>query len=118
LFVWDGARHRFVTDLLGVGGLGYLLAPGQVAPADPTENLMLPEGLLRSRDDRYILKLTEPMEENCYLDGVKLVAYDLPAGWRMILDERMRTGGPIPTGAPLFYRVLHQPTAAVNDRGE
>ena len=33
------------------------------------------------------------MEEVAYLDSVSLVAYDLPPGWRMALDERKAVNG-------------------------
>lgn len=118
LFVWDGQRYRFVTDLLGVGGLGFLIQPGEYVPPDPTENLLLPPGLLQPKQNRFHLKLTEPMEEVCYLDSARLVCYDLPPGWQMTLDERMHTGGPEPTGEPIFYREWVLPTMAVNNRGE
>jgi hypothetical protein len=44
------------------------------------------------------------MEEACYLDAARLVAWDVPAGWSMALDERMGIGGPAPTGEPRFWR--------------
>jgi len=121
LFAWNGERYAFVSDLLGVGGLGYLVAPGEYAPPRPWENLMLPPGppdALRPKDGRYVLKLTEPMEEVCYLDAARLVVYDLPPGWRMTLDERMAIAGPEPTGEPRFYRDELLPVQAVDGRGE
>jgi Tfp pilus assembly protein PilF len=118
LFAWDGARHAFVTDFLGVGGLGYALGPGQYAEPRPWERVLLPGGLARPRDGRYVLKLTEPMEEVGYLDRVGLVAYDLPPGWDLVLDERMATGAPPPTGEPRFFRRQVLPIRATNGRGE
>ncbi len=117
LFVWDGARYAFVTDLLGVGGLGYMVAPGEYAPPRPWENVLLPDGLMRSREGRFLVKLSEPMEEACYLDVAALVAWDLPPGWRMTLDERMSILGPEPTGEPRFFREEVHPRTVVNDRG-
>ena len=118
LFAWDGERDAFVTDFLGVGGLGYAVGPGEYAEPRPWENVLLPQGLPRPQGERYVLKLTEPMEEVGYLDRVALVAYDLPPGWQMVLDERMATGNPPPTGEPRFYREEALPVAAVNGRGE
>ncbi|MCP4040683.1 MAG: tetratricopeptide repeat protein, partial [Gammaproteobacteria bacterium] len=118
LFAWDGEQYRFISDLLGVGGLGYAVAPGEYAPPRPWENLLLPEGLLHSRDGRYLLKFTEPMEEAAYLDGARLVAWDLPPGWKMVLDERMGITGPEPTGKARFYRGEMTPSRVENDRGE
>jgi hypothetical protein len=118
LFAWDGEKYAFVSDLLGVGGMGYLLAPGEYSPPRPWENFLLPADLLRPRGGVYALKLTEPMEEACYLDEVRLVAYDLPPGWSLALDERMSVAGPEPTGEPRFYRGELLPAAARSDRGE
>jgi hypothetical protein len=118
LFAWDGSGFRFVTDVLGVGGIGFFESPGVYSAPFPRENVMLPGGAVAARDGAYRLKLAEPMEEVTYLDSAALVAYDLPPGWRMALDERKAIAGPMPTGAPLFYREERVASSAVNDRGE
>ncbi|MFV1963824.1 MAG: FG-GAP-like repeat-containing protein [Pirellulaceae bacterium] len=118
LFAWDGEKYSFVSDLLAAGGLGYLVAPGRYAEPDPSERFLLPTGALAVRDGRYQLKLTEPMEELTYLDRAGLVAYDLPPGWNMTLDERLATNLPRPTGEPRFYRVTRRVARATNKRGE
>ena len=118
LFVWDGQEFRFVSDLLSVGGLGYFVAPEQYASPDPSEHFLVPEGLLAPRENRYLLKLCEPMEELTYLDHIQLTSYELPPGWRMTLDERMGIGLPRPTGEPVFYQREVAPRRAWNDRGE
>ncbi|CAN5214658.1 hypothetical protein BH24PSE2_BH24PSE2_02610 [soil metagenome] len=125
LFAWDGREYAFVSDLLGVGGLGFLVAPqggaagGPIyAPPRPWEFFRLPEGAVRSRDGRYVFKLTEPMEEVAYFDAFRLHVYDLPPGWSMVLDERFGAGAPQPTGQPLFFRRAVSPTRAINDRGD
>src|SRR4051794_4177532 len=58
------------------------------------------------------------MEEVAYLDSVRLVAYDLPAGWSMVLDERKAISAPEATGDPRFYREEALPNQAVDDRGD
>jgi len=118
IFAWDGRRYTFVSDFLGVGGLGYLVAPGEYAPPRPWENFLLPDGLLQPKDGRYVLKISEPMEEAAYIDALHLVAYDLPPGWEMALDERMQIGAPKVSGAPLFFRRAELPRRATNDRGD
>lgn len=117
LFAWDGTRYAFVSDLLGVGGLGYLVAPGEYAPPRPHENLLLPAGLPAPRAGRYVLKIGEPMEEAAYLDAVRLVAWDLPPGWDLVLDERMAVAGPEPSGAAVFYRREQLPARATTTDG-
>jgi tetratricopeptide (TPR) repeat protein len=118
LFAWDGEKFAFVSDVLGVGGIGFATGRNEFAPPRPWENFLLPPNALKPRDERFIVKLTEPMEEACYLDSLKLVAWDLPPGWSMALDERMATNDPQPTGAPRFYRHEMVPLRAINDRNE
>jgi len=57
--------------------------------ATPRENVLL-DGLLVSRNGRYELKITEPMEGSPRYPRIRLrlVAYDVPPGWSMVLDER------------------------------
>jgi len=117
LFSWDGKAWVFVSDLLGVGGIGYALGPGEYNVSRPWERFMMPPTSLAPRDGRLVLKLGEPMEELTYLDAARLVAYDLPPGWLMTVDERMAILGPEPTGAPIFARRVVAPVQAVNDRG-
>ena len=118
LFAWDGSRFRFVTDVLGVGGIGFFERPGVYSAPYPREDVLLPPGADTPSDGMYRFKLAEPMEEVTYLDRASLVAYDLPPGWRMALDERKAIGSAAPTGSPLFYREERLAVAAVNDAGE
>ena len=117
LFAWNGRRFAFVTDCLGVAGLGYATGPGRYAPVRPWENILLPAGDPARLDGRLQLKLAEPMEELTYLDSAALVAYDLPPGWQMTLDERAAANEPAPTGAPRFYRDAMAPARAIDERG-
>jgi hypothetical protein len=118
LFAWDGEKYAFVSDVLGVGGIGFAVARNEFAPPRPWENFLLPLNALKPRDGRYEMKLAEPMEEACYLDSAKLVAWELPPGWSVALDERMATNDPQPTGEARFYRRDMLPSRATNDRNE
>ena len=112
IFGWDGDEFQFVTDCLGVGGIGYLasvertaqgLVPQYAVPT-PRESVLLPAAAVVPRDGVIELRLGEPMEESCYLDAARLVAYDLPSGWDMTVDERLAILGPPATGKPIFWR--------------
>ncbi len=118
LFAWDGEKYAFVSDLLGVGGLGYATGPGEYATPRPWENILLPSTVLQPQRDRMLLKLTEPMEEVAYLDSARLLAYDLPPGWQMVLDERMGILAPQPTGEVRYFRHELLPVRARNERGQ
>jgi len=119
LWAWNGEKYEFISDVLGVGGIGFLTgAPGEYAPSRPWERFLFPQGVLKPKQGRYHIKLGEPMEEACYLDSARMVVYDLPPGWHMTLDERMHISGPAPTGETKFYRQFMLPSRAVNDRGE
>src|SRR4029453_4001405 len=117
-FPFDGRRYGFVTDVLGVGGVGFLERPGIYSAARPREHLLLPAGLLVAQNDRYHLKIAEPMEEVLYLDSAELVAYDGPPGWDMTLDERKEIVGPVPSGEPRFFTELQLPEKAETSEGE
>jgi tetratricopeptide (TPR) repeat protein len=105
LFAWNGAEMRFVSDLLGVGGMGYMIEPGVYAESRPWEYFVLPEGALQPKPDGTLsLTLAEPMEESCYLDSIRMRAIDLPEGWDIAPDERLSVGGPPPTGETVAWR--------------
>ncbi len=121
LFAWNGERFDFVSDVLGVGGIGFFLEPGRYSTPRPWEYFEFPEGALVPRDGRYEIKISEPMQEIAYLDHARLHVYDLDPDWGLTLNERMHTGGgPAPDGKPFFYpkASLRLPVEASNDRGQ
>jgi Tfp pilus assembly protein PilF len=118
LFAFDGRHFAFVTDILGVGGMGTPTSPGVYDEPRPRESVLLPDGLLAARNGRYELKITEPMEEVAYIDSARLIAYDLPAGWQLVLDERKAISPPEASGEPRFYREERLPVHVVADDGE
>ena len=117
-FVWDGSAFRFVSDVLGGAALGYLAAPGSYTQPRPVESYLLASSTLKPTDDgHYRIKLSEPMEENAYLDAARLTVFDLPPGWSMVLDERLATGGAPATGRPIFFRRSQLPGQVVDATG-
>jgi len=118
LFAWNGERFVFVTDFLGVGGIGYAVGPGEYSEPRPWENIMLPAGAVEPKDGRLIVKLTEPMEEAAYFDAARMVAYDIPPEWSLVIDDRMAILGPKATGRTFLYHRVAAPVRATNERGE
>ncbi|MBI4162023.1 MAG: VCBS repeat-containing protein [Acidobacteria bacterium] len=117
LFAWSGERFDFVTDLLGVGGIGFLLRPWTYVRPDPTEYVRLEPGSLRPREGRYRLALVGQLEEAIYLDSVRLVAVDHPEGTEVYPDERFALGPERPSDRIHRARERFRPYAARDDRG-
>jgi hypothetical protein len=116
LFAWDGTHFDFVADFGGVGGLGFWMAPGKYVPPDPTEYLPVPQ--LQPRDGQYILQCVTPLEEVTFLDEVKLIAVDHPAGTEVFPHEMMAVSAAPPPFEVFCVRERIEPVRAVNHRGE
>lgn len=114
IFTWDGESWRFVSDVLGVGGLGFFVSPGEYGEPRPNEKYLLDDGMLVESNGRYLIKLTEPMEENAYLDAAHIQVYDMPEGWSLVMDERMGILGEQVTGRPITYRRSIDPVRATD----
>ena len=112
VFVWNGEKYEFVSDVLGVGALGYFAEPGLTTPVRSKERLLLPDGLLQPRGERFEVKIGEPMEEILYLDSAALLYYDIPDSWSMTLDERLNVKSDAPTSEPIFFQEIYQPVRA------
>jgi hypothetical protein len=115
LFAWDGTRFAFVSDFGGVGGLGYLVAPGRYAPPDPTEVVRLPD--IQPRDGDYVFQVVEPLEEAVYLDQVSLVAVDHPAGTEVYPHELAAVNAPPPPAEVFCFREQIPPARATDGDG-
>lgn len=87
LYVYDGERYRFVTDLLWRSPLGMVTSIGSIAP-DQTEDYVKIPDFFAPKDGVYSLQITEELWETAYFDLVKLIAVDRPAGTEIFVDER------------------------------
>jgi len=116
IFAWNGSRFELVSDFLGVGGLGYWIAPGTYATPDPTEVVPIPR--LEPREGQYVIQLLESLQETVYLDEAKLIAVDHPAGTEVYPHEMMAMGVPPPPFEVFCLRGRIEPVRAVDDRGQ
>ena len=87
LYVYDGERYRFVTDLLWRSPLGMVTSIGSIAP-DQTEDYVKIPDFFAPKDGVYSLQITEELWETAYFDLVRLMAVDRPAGTEIFVDER------------------------------
>ena len=88
VFAWDGTRYRFVTDFLGVGGLGLWLGPGVRGKPDPDEYIKIEPHQLAPMDGAYYLQIMENLEEVTYLDEARLLTIDHPNSIDVYPNER------------------------------
>lgn len=115
LFAWNGDRFEFVADFGGVGGLGYLVAPGTYAPPDPTE--YVPVARLQSRDGHYVLNAITVLEEVTYFDEAKLISVDHPIGTRVVPNEMMAINTAPPDFEVFCFQEAINPVRAHDHHG-
>jgi hypothetical protein len=118
LFAWNGGKYGFVTDILGVGGLGLWLAPGVYGKPDPEEYVKIEPDQLRPLEGGYYLQIVENLEEVTYLDQVRLMAVDHPKNIDVFPNENF--GGERPQehrmlAVPRSERIF--PARATDHRG-
>ena len=123
-YTWDGTRFRFVTDVMWRSALGMplgLMAGGAstaFAPAGASqEYLRIPGDVLKPKDGKYLIQLTEELWETAYTDEVKLIAVDHPDSVDVFVDERFVPPGPV-TLRPYQVAQRHLPLSATDERGD
>ena len=114
LYVWNGERFVFVTDVLGTAPLGELLPDGSRIKPNPEEYVRLPQ-FMRPKDGKYVFQITDELREVDYLDQARLVAVDHPLSEEVFANEVYSSAG----AAPKLYsiRQKHFPIAAVDEHG-
>ncbi len=117
LYVYDGEKYEFVTDLLWRAPLGLVTSMGFVAPDETRDFVKVSGTQIQPKDGRYSIQITEELWETAYFDEVKLIAIDHPAGTDIFVNEQYV---PPPFAEFKVYGVkekLH-PKAATDHRGE
>ncbi len=95
LYKWNGTTFEFVSDFLSAAPVGLPAAPGHIIAADPEELLWVgTPKTFPAKDGRHVLKMTEELSEVLYLDEVKLVAVDHPAGTKVFSTSKLLPGKP------------------------
>ncbi len=114
LYAWNGKQFVYVTDILGVGPLGELGPDGTRLKPYPREFVRLPETLQR-RGGTYEFQMTDELREVDYVDRLRLLAVDHPAGENIYANE-IYSSTP---SEPRLYAVRDEqlPVSAVDDHG-
>lgn len=114
LYVWNGRRYVFLTDVLGTSPLGELAPDGSFVQPHPEEYIRLPENL-PTKDGAYTFKLTDELREVDFFDQLRLVAVDHPPSESIYANE-IYSSSP---SAPALYAVKRKqfPRSAVDGQG-
>ena len=93
LYTWNGERYVFVKDMMWRSALGMPLGimGGKTAYAFPdisTEYLKIPGEMLKPKEGKYSIKVTEELWEAVYIDQLRLLAIDHPASEDVFVDEK------------------------------
>jgi tetratricopeptide (TPR) repeat protein len=96
LFVWNGERYEFVADMLGAGVVGHWVGPGQRDIPRPVEYIKIDRNAIREKDGKLSFRFMEPLEEAVYLDQVRVLAVDHPAGLEVYPNEYFASNPPYP----------------------
>ncbi len=115
LYVWNGERFAFVTDFLGGGEMGHLEAPGTYNAPDPDEYVRIRGDLLKERDGRYELRVTNELEEALFVDHLQLISVAHPQGVEVYPNEGL--SAPPPRFKLYTTREARVPLAAVDEHG-
>ena len=90
IWTWDGTGFRYITDVLGVAPLGASSGDGSYFPVDHDEYIQIPGDALAVRDNSYEIRITEELSEVAYLDQIRLIAVDHPAGSAVFTNEKFK----------------------------
>ncbi|MBI4462220.1 MAG: CRTAC1 family protein, partial [Acidobacteria bacterium] len=114
LYVWDGNRYVYLTEVLGVAPLGALAPDGSHHTLNPQEFVRLPEWL-REQHGYYVFQFTDELREADYFDQAQLIAFDHGASEEVYANE---TYSSVPAAPALFtVRQKRFPIAATDDQG-
>ncbi len=90
LYVWDGKKYRFVTDLVGTAATNLAFARTMRGPVNPHELVVIGDDLTFARKDGvYEVKVTSELREITYFDHLKLIAVDHPADQEIHSTDRL-----------------------------
>jgi len=104
LYLWNGRKLVYVTDVLGASPLGELNPDGTRTKPFPEEFVRLPEWA-QDRGGKLTVQLTDEMREADFFDQVMLVAVEHPADEEVFANEIYAARG------------KRSPVSAVDDHG-
>jgi tetratricopeptide (TPR) repeat protein len=117
LYVWDGQRYRFITDLQGGAIVGYNIGLYQYNVNDPDEYVLIPGDLFALKGGQYRIEIANQLQEVLFIDAVHLLAVDHPSNTHVFSNDRMLAGPPYPKFAVWSVDKTQPLRAAKDDTG-
>lgn len=117
LYVWNGKRFEFATDVLWRSALGMSIMQGVYGHHGTADDYFKIDGdRLVPRDGAYWLSFTEELWETSYFDYCRLLVIDHPVGTHVYADEKCLTP-PYPPFEILKVKEARLPLSATDERG-
>ena len=117
VFVWNGEKFEFLSDIIGPGIVGHWTGPNQRNYPDPDEYLKVSGLKVQPRDGKIEFRLLEPMEELDYLDRTRLIAIDHPWNMEVYPNEHFASEPPFPQFKVIESQDARLPVGAWDDAG-
>ncbi|MGA7343398.1 MAG: FG-GAP-like repeat-containing protein [Terracidiphilus sp.] len=117
LFVWDGHKYRFVTDVIGAAVVGHWFTPQRRNIPKPGEWVKVDGATVAPVDGKVSVRFMEPMEEVNYIDQLRLVAVDHPDNVEVNPDERFLDDPPFASGKVVASAGVRLPVGAWDGEG-
>ena len=117
VFVWNGQKFEFLSDIIGPGIVGHWTGPNQRNYPDPDEYLKVSGMSVQPRDGKIEFRMLEPMEELDYLDRTRLIAVDHPWNVEVYPNEHFASEPPFPQFKVIESQDAHAPVGAWDDAG-
>lgn len=86
LYVWNGRRYVFLSDIMGVAPIGELAPDGSRIRPNPDQVVRLGDAP-RAQTGKLTLQVTSEMRETDYFDRLRLAAIDHPASSKIYANE-------------------------------
>lgn len=117
LFVWDGRRYKFVTDVIGAAVVGHWFTPTRHNTPNPGEWVKVNGADVAPVHGKISARFMEPMEEVNYIDQLRMIAVDHPADVEVNPDERFLDNPPFASGRVVASEGLRLPVGAWDGEG-
>ena len=116
LFVWDGHRYKFVTDVIGAAVVGHWFTPARRNTPNPGEWVKVDGADVALVNGKISARFMEPMEEVNYIDQLRMVAVDHPEDVEVNPDERFLDDPPFASGRVVASKGARLPRRRVGRR--